>query len=115
MTIYQTGVQLLGRRIPFSDITELELTEDVGIRFNALGRTYHYAAISGASKETPDEHQTGRLFNLLIALKQGGILAAQAPLEEFISVRRATTRSTVIAAIIMVIICAILAWWENHK
>jgi len=105
LDIYETSMQLLGNKLPFSEISDLELAEGGGIRFNARGRTYHYAAISSTSKEIPSEDLTEKLFNLLSALQQGGVTAAEEPLAELKRTRRAMTKSMLVTAVVMISRC----------
>lgn len=113
MVVYESGIRLLVDRLPFAEIENLELTEDWAIRFSARGRTYQYAAISTTSKETPDENQTERLFHVLIALKSGGLAAAEGPLKEFRQASKANTKSMLVMAGLLVVLCALLAWLEE--
>ena len=111
--VYESGIRMLGDTLPFAEVVNLELTEGGAIRFTARGRTYQYAAISSTSKETPDEDQTERLFRVLVALKAGGLAAAQEPLTEFKQATKANTKSMLVTAILLIVLCALLAWLEE--
>jgi hypothetical protein len=117
LDVYENSIRILGKKLPFSEIINLELTsgplENGGIRFSTTETTYHYAVISNQSKEIPDFHLTKALFQLLIALKSGDSEKIPITLTELKTYRKIMTKGTIIMAIIIIAICALLSYLEE--
>ncbi|MFA5206778.1 MAG: hypothetical protein WC708_20450 [Lentisphaeria bacterium] len=113
LEVRERSIRLLGQTLTFTDLEQLELTEEGGIRFAVKGHTFHYAAISGTSKETPDKQVTTCLFEVLSVLRQGGFEAAQAPLAALRQLRKANTKAMLVTAAILIVVCFFLAYCED--